>query len=507
MPLAFWHTEEMRTALNSWHMGKVIRAFRTHPFHETTIPQSVAATWNHLTQAQLSRIENGPRLTDLIRLMQWAHVLDIPADLLWFKVPTALPESDGVLDAHAPDPAACDHESARRASSASAGNVVLPVIVDGRPVLLPLNASTLATNDLGALLDHVVTSDRSGVSPDAATDWDAVSPQNRRWLLKHSVAAAAAFPALDLAAMPQVAAALEDARRYLDGSVVEYFSNQLDQCKANDGSVGASRTLPAVLTILRTIEQYARDVKPVVRRQLLSVGAQGAEFAGWLYRDAYDPLRAGFWRDRATEWAQEAGDFAMQGYILLKKAQAAYDDRDALRMLTLSQAAQDGPWSLPIKVRAEIAQQEARGFAMLGEDNALVERKLDEAHQLLADVSADSGDHQLGAHYNTSLLTLQTAICYTEAGQPRRATELYREWLSTNHFSRRDYGYFLSLMASTLALSGEPDEAARTGVVSAALAAETNSQRTVQELHKVLDTLKPWENRAGVRELREAVTA
>jgi tetratricopeptide (TPR) repeat protein len=364
-------------------------------------------------------------------------------------------------------------------------------VIDGRQVLVPLDAATAYAGGLGILLDEL-----------------AMSPVNRRSLLTHGIAAAA-LPALGLDQLGHLANALEDARRYLDGSVVDYFRRRLDTCKADDGTLGPTKTLPVVLAILNAVDEHARDVKPDVRRHLLRVAAQGAEFAGWLYRDARNPVLATFWRDRATEWAQEADDTAMQGYVLLKKAQAAYDERDATRMLTLAQAAQNGPWQLPTKVCAEVAQQEARGHAMLGDDTDLVQRKLDQAQQLLADANATPGDEgaHLGAHYNHTLLTMQTAICLAEAGQPRRAAELYREWLSDDHFSRRDYGYFLSLMASTLAQAGEPDAAALTGLQSLPLAQETNSLRTTQELGKVLALLKPWGNRAAVRELREAVLA
>ncbi|MGH3717879.1 MAG: hypothetical protein ACRDRI_03380 [Pseudonocardiaceae bacterium] len=243
-----------------------------------------------------------------------------------------------------------------------------------------------------------------------------------------------------------------------------------------------------------------------MRRELLSVGARGAEFAGWLYRDLHHPKRARYWHDRATEWAQEAGDTAMQGYVLLKKAQAAYDNRDALRMLTLAQATQNGPWQLPARVRADATQQEARGLAMLGEPMSLIEQKLDDAHRLLSDAASDDEQPgQLGMHYTSSLLTMQTAICYTEAGQLTRAAELYEKWLSGDAFSRRDYGYFLSLRAHSLALAGEPDEAATVGLEALSLARDTNSQRTARELTKVLATLKPWARRVAVRELREAV--
>jgi hypothetical protein len=76
----------MREALSARHMGKVIRAFRTHPYHGKDIPQGVAATWVYLTQSQLSRIESGPPVQDLDRLVQWAHTFRMPPHLLWFAL-------------------------------------------------------------------------------------------------------------------------------------------------------------------------------------------------------------------------------------------------------------------------------------------------------------------------------------------------------------------------------------------------------------------------------------
>jgi tetratricopeptide (TPR) repeat protein len=502
VPMAFWQTPEMVAALQAADMGAVILAFRTHPHHGRVIPQATVARWGDVAPSRLSAYENGEPINNLAKLIRWADVLGIPRDLRWFQMPGTRMVRSG---AHLAPP---DEPAADATPDMPRDRVVLPVMIGGRQVLLPLDADTIERNGLGSLLDELATSGKSsGRSPTAATGWnyDPMSPLSRRSLLANGLAAAA-LPALAADEARHVAAALADARRYLDGDVVAYFRRQLDASKADDGRLGPAKTLPTVLTILGAIDRHAREVKPQVRRQLLRVGADGAEFAGWLYRDAKHPERAGFWRDRAMEWAQVAGDMAMQGYVLLKKAQAAYDERDATGMLTLAQAAGAGPWQLPTRVRADVAQQEARGHAMLGDDNAVVARKLDEAHQLLDDAPT-ADDDQLGAHYNQTLLTMQTAICYTEAGQPRRAAELYQEWLSSNRFSPRDYGYFLSLMASSLALAGEPDAAAATGLKSLSLARTTSSGRTTEELGKVLVTLKPWENRAAVRELRDAVSA
>lgn len=94
VPADFWNEVVMREALTSRHMGRVIRAWRTHPYHQRqTFSQDRVASWMRITQAQLSRIENGPPLAHLDRLIQWAQVLRIPAEYLWFALPPTAPEN------------------------------------------------------------------------------------------------------------------------------------------------------------------------------------------------------------------------------------------------------------------------------------------------------------------------------------------------------------------------------------------------------------------------------
>jgi ADP-ribose pyrophosphatase YjhB (NUDIX family)/transcriptional regulator with XRE-family HTH domain len=89
VPAGFWDTEQMRDALASWHMGRVIHAYRHHPFHDRPLSQETVAAWLGITQAQLSRIEHGPPIRDLDRLIYWATLLRIPAASLWFDLPGA----------------------------------------------------------------------------------------------------------------------------------------------------------------------------------------------------------------------------------------------------------------------------------------------------------------------------------------------------------------------------------------------------------------------------------
>ncbi|MGA6157831.1 XRE family transcriptional regulator [Stenotrophomonas sp. NPDC087984] len=382
---------------------------------------------------------------------------------------------------------------------------LLPIVVDGRMVLVPVDRKSLESRGTVSVLEQLVFSGspEGGTAP--STEREIMSLFNRRTLLKGGFSVTALRGA-SFEGVERVAAALDDARRYFDGTMVEYFRSQLETAKCDDGRIGAQKTLPVVLGLLGVIERQARDVKPVIRRELLSVGADGAEFAGWLYRDAHQPDIAVFWYDRAMEWAQEADDPAMQGYMLLKKSQMAYDDRDAVRMLTLAQAGQHRRWHLPARVQAELLQQEALGCAMLGEPLTLIEQKLDTARELLTR-AADGEPSGLGAYFNEHTLLLRNAVSYTEAGKPGIAADLFGEIISAGTLSRRDTGFFNARRAAALALGGEPDEAAEVGIASAEVAQAVQSERTVRVLGEVLQTLSRWRSRPAVRKFREALRA
>ena len=92
VPADFWHTPAFRDAFDGQHMGHVARAYRRHPLNVANygrdgIPQELLGDWLGLTQAQVSRIENGPPIRNLDTLAHWARTLRIPPELLWFKLP------------------------------------------------------------------------------------------------------------------------------------------------------------------------------------------------------------------------------------------------------------------------------------------------------------------------------------------------------------------------------------------------------------------------------------
>jgi transcriptional regulator with XRE-family HTH domain len=283
VPAEFWETEQFEEAFAAQHIGRVFRAYRTHPHHYAIygpdgIAQTLLGQWLGLTQPQISRIETGPPTRNLDTLQYWAKVLRIPTKLLWFDMPgqtRPVTPSQRRDKAITPVSAKDLRNIVPIQIAAPRQQILLPLVVDSQSLLLPLESDVVASSGLGNLLNKLP------IAKDLAAGDILLNIENLSL-------------DLDFEELYHVAAALADAHRYLDGSVVEYFRRQLDSCEADDGALGPTKALPVVLGILGAIEKHVRDVAPAVRSKLLSVGARGAEFAGWLYRDVHHPRRACF---------------------------------------------------------------------------------------------------------------------------------------------------------------------------------------------------------------------
>lgn len=312
------------------------------------------------------------------------------------------------------------------------------------------------------------------------------------------------LPRLNVGQLRELGQTLDEASEQTEDELTAYFERKLVESQTRDGDLGPVDALPSALSVIAAIETSARRVSLPVRRELLCLAARGSEFAGWLYRDAGAFDQATYWYDRAAEWAQEGGSAQLQGYVLLRRSQMAYDGRDGLRTLTLAQAAQDGPWQLPVRMRAEVAQQEALGLAMTGEPAKMVITRLDDARGLLEQAADDEGS-SLGASLSDTTMNLRVSVCYIEVGWPARAAELLAGVLATGTLSRRDAGFVRARHSVALALCGEPDEAARVGLASLDAARATSSQRTRRLLGEVAARLAPYGDRPAVQTFREAV--
>jgi len=83
VPPEFWHTDVICDALASGDLGRVIRAYRSHPFHGQLLPQEIVAGWLCVSQMTLSRIEQGKRRLTVDDVNWFARSLGMPWALRW----------------------------------------------------------------------------------------------------------------------------------------------------------------------------------------------------------------------------------------------------------------------------------------------------------------------------------------------------------------------------------------------------------------------------------------
>lgn len=290
----------------------------------------------------------------------------------------------------------------------------------------------------------------------------------------------------------RVTAAVADPARYCDAPVVAVLRTQLETFKAMDGRHGPAAALPGVLGVVSAVWAMAQEAPERMRILLLSLAAEAAEFAGWLYRDLADPKRAGVWYDRAMEWAQAAGDRGAQGFLLVRKSQMAYDARDGHRVLMLARTALDETWNLDPWLRAEALLQAAKGQTMTGQTVHL-SAVTDQAYALAAG--------------RERMLDLRVATAWSEVGEPERAAELYAGVLSSGELSRRDIGFFTARRSAALAQTGEPEEAAVQAIEALGAAREIGSARTGVIVRDTLTALRRWSTVPVVADLEAAVSS
>lgn len=87
----FWNTDDFRAAFESQHIGRVCKAYRHHPRHlklfGKALNQEHLGSWLGLTQAQVSKLENGKSEQNLETLRAYAKILRMPQHMLWFDFP------------------------------------------------------------------------------------------------------------------------------------------------------------------------------------------------------------------------------------------------------------------------------------------------------------------------------------------------------------------------------------------------------------------------------------
>jgi len=289
---------------------------------------------------------------------------------------------------------------------------------------------------------------------------------------------------------PNVSLAIQQPSR-VDPQVIDYFRRLLDEHFTADKILGPRQILGPALAQLDVLDTLRKQTRPPAAKPLLRVLAQYAEFVGWLQQDSGDLHAAMYWSDRATQWAQSAGDYQMVAYMLIRKSNIACLSDNATTVIELAAAAQDVPGGIDPKIVALAAQQEARGWAILG-DFDHCRRKLDTAGELLRSQphEADPAAHVYIRHYDLDTLEEQSATCYRSLGRAEDAIAILERNLAALPANlHRDRGHQMSKFANAIvaAKHPEPERAAHLGLACLHLAHQTGSARISKEL-RALDT-------------------
>ncbi|MCQ8770140.1 tetratricopeptide repeat protein [Streptomyces telluris] len=272
--------------------------------------------------------------------------------------------------------------------------------------------------------------------------------------------------------------------------VAALIESQLPQHYKSSNFFGARHTIPAVVQHAQTITRLLeRGSSGVPREALLQTGGRVAEFIGWLYQDLGDFRRAALWSDRAMEWAQEAADGHMQAYILFRKSNQATARASADRAVGLAKAAQRLPGLTP-QIEALAAQQEAQGYALMGNPKAALAR-FDEARALVAEPTQTVPATGLDTSYCTpTYIEMQRANCWIDLGKPQQAIELFEGHLEAlPQVYRNDRGVYLARLARAYVRAGELERGAEAATKSLGIVRYTGSARTFGVLSAVADSV------------------
>ena len=380
VPGDFWDTEVMRGALASRHIGRVIRAYRYHPHHGgRPLSQQRVGGWLGLSQAQLSRVENGPAVTDLTKLIAWAGVLGIPASRLWF-----LPAGGHQHEPSGPRPAENAGYAARRSTTPPT---------------------------------------RATVDADGSTGTGGGSEDVRR----SEFLAMAGGALAGLAAPPLVHGWPSEPPSnlpMLDEELLVHLRAQVEGFRWRDRQEGARRLLPATSRYARQLTGYwqVTDERHPLRPALGQLAADACHLVAYQAFDQGDRVQAVEWYRSSAELAARCGAQGMYVFAICGVAYMyARDGRGDLAGSVLDQMA---GLSMSAADRCYVAAYHAHAHASAGRGDAArraldgaaaqAERTLDEPPSLWLGIPDSSWVHR------------QEAMMLAQLGAPQALAALDR---------------------------------------------------------------------------------
>ena len=476
VPPEFWQTEQFREAFAAQHMGRVARAYRTHPHHygvygPSGISQTLLGQWMCLRQPQVSRFETGLPNQHLDTLQHWARVLRIPPMVLWFRLPkekgkcavtepaerqVAEPPSNGVQPGsdtrgeHSDGP---EHDPVLVAPWNHRGTVEAVVLLSG--------GDRVKRRVFGSLTGPALTA--------PAHQWLVHEPE----LLVSGLAG-----------------------RRVSGKLVSRLSAMVAELRRIDDVAGGGSVLAmarqAFAGVAGLLDRARYDEH--TGRGLHVVLAELGQLCGWA---AYDNGHHGLAQRyfvAGLRAAHSADDRPFGAHILATMAGQAARQGQPAEAVTLVETALAGLRGRATPaLLAHLHRQQAYAFAVLRDTSACmaaISRARTQVEQLKPD-----DDPPWLYWMSPSLVVVRSGHCLLELGQTEHAAVMLNEGIT--HFCGsfvRDRQIYITHLADTLARPGKQrdlDAAAGLGMESIGLAESLDSHRSMDLLRDLYHQLTP----------------
>jgi len=500
VPAEFWQTDQFHDAFAAQHMGRIARAYRTHPHHYAVygpggVSQGLLGQWLGLSQPQVSRMENGPPIRNLDTLAYWARTLRILSELLWFR----LPDEKGELTVIEP-------ATSQLASSA----------VNGMLELSTGMRSSGAQPASHAEREHTVDPEHDPVL---------VAPWNHRGTVeavvvlsggdrvKRRVFLSLTGPALTAPAHQWLVHEPEPlvsglSGRRVSGALVSRFGAMLAELRQMDDLAGGGSVLAMAQQAFAwgagLLNRASYDER--TGRALHVVLAELGQLCGWLAYDAGDFGLAQRYYIAGLRAAHTADDRPLGAHILATMAnQAARQGQPAEAVTFIETALAGARGRATPALLAELHFRQAYAFASLRDTSACT-AAISQARTQVEQLKPDNDPPWL-YWLDPAAIAVGAGNCHLLLGQPDQAAILLSEGIAQFSASFvRDRQLYVTRLAEARARPGKQrdlDAAAALGMESIDLAETLDSNTGAGHLRDLYLHLKPHGTVPAVREFLE----
>lgn len=300
--------------------------------------------------------------------------------------------------------------------------------------------------------------------------------------------------------------------RHVGDAAVRALAGVLASQRITEDVAGSAAVLKPVLIQLAAVEAIAREARGPSRLAVVHIGAQWAQFAGWLLTTLGKQAKGRARLSQSLEWAVESGDPDLLSEVLSFQGHAALTEGNAGSAIGLSRAARRDPGIYPGQL-AISAAQEAKGHALDG-NGSEADRLLDESDHLAERARGRADEAPPWLYYHTAgFFDLQRGEAYAYlADNPhyrQRAMDAITDGYAALPAGSQGAEWaaeYLVRLASLYVRDGDAEQAVALGMRAAAVARAAGSLRLYGMLRKLRADLEGrWPGALEAVALEEAL--